>query len=73
MTTTTQFPDSPDPADIREIRVTFGLTQAMAGEIVYVARRTWQDWELGKRKMPFGLWELFTIKASAFAPKPYKK
>ena len=52
----------PSPADIRSSRLSLGLTQAQAGELVGAARRTWQNWELGVVPMPSAKWELFRIK-----------
>jgi putative transcriptional regulator len=37
-------------------------TQREAGAVVYVAERTWQNWELDKRAMPRGLYELYLLK-----------
>lgn len=53
---------SPDPATVRALRLRFDLTQEQAAEIVFVSRRTWQDWERGIADMHAGLWELFKIK-----------
>lgn len=55
---------SPQPADLRMLRERFGLTQEEAGALVCSARRTWQDWETGRRKMSPGLWELFKNKTA---------
>ena len=33
-----------------------------AGAVVKSARRTWQDWERGRLKMPAGLFDLFKLK-----------
>lgn len=57
------------PEQVRAARAAAGLTQAAAAEMVHCARRTWQDWEAGKRKMPRGLWELFNLLASHPATK----
>lgn len=54
--------DSPKTVDILETRKNAGLTQTQAGELVYSALRTWQQWEAGDRRMHPGLWELFTLK-----------
>lgn len=54
--------DSPSPAAVKAARLAAGLTQEQAGAAVGVARRTWQDWELGQRRMPPGLFELFKMK-----------
>jgi len=52
---------SPAPSDIRAARKAAGLTQTEAGQIVYSALRTWQDWEAGTSPMHPGLWRLFRI------------
>ena len=53
----------PSPAEIKEARVAAGLTHAQAGALVGApSRRTWQDWETGRRNMPAAKWELFKIK-----------
>ena len=54
--------DSPSPEAVKAARETAGLTQEQAGAAVGVARRTWQDWERGQRRMPPGLFELFKLK-----------
>lgn len=51
---------SPTPTQIRKLRGE--LTQEAAGALVKVARRTWQDWEAGARKMPPGLWDLALLR-----------
>jgi transcriptional regulator with XRE-family HTH domain len=57
--------DSPSPAAVKAARLAAGLTQEEAGAAVGVARRTWQDWERGQRRMPPGLFELFNLKRTA--------
>ena len=53
----------PSTTEIKEARVAAGLTQAQAGALVGApSRRTWQDWEAGRRNMPASKWELFKIK-----------
>lgn len=52
----------PSPADIRASRLSLGLTQAQAGELVGVTDRAWRYWERGERVMPRGMWELWVIK-----------
>ena len=52
----------PTPEEILTLRTSASLTQEEAGEIVHVARRTFQDWERGVASMPLGLWELFRLK-----------
>jgi DNA-binding transcriptional regulator YiaG len=53
----------PTPAEIRAARKAVGLTQTQAGEMVYVALRTWQHWEFGDSQMHPAIWELFRLKA----------
>lgn len=50
-----------DPAAILAARTAAGHTQAEAAETIEVARRTWQDYEGGRRKMPPGLLRLYRI------------
>jgi len=57
--------DRPSPEDVKVARIASGLTQEQAGAAVGVARRTWQDWERGQRRMPPGLFELFGLKRTA--------
>ena len=52
----------PTPTLIRTTRLSLGLTQAQAGEVIGATRRTWQDWEAGRRNMPESKWELFQTK-----------
>lgn len=53
---------SPTPAAVKAARLAAGLTQEQAGSLVGAARRTWQDWERGQRRMQPGLFELFHLK-----------
>lgn len=53
----------PSPTDIREARIRAGLTQEQAGALIGApSRRTWQNWETGRRNMPAAKWELFQLK-----------
>lgn len=54
--------DHPSPEEVLYVRIAAGLTQKEAGAEVKSARRTWQDWERGRRKMPGGLFDLFKLK-----------
>jgi len=54
--------DHPTTEEVLSIRLAAGLTQEEAGAVVKSARRTWQDWERGRRKMPAGLFDLFKLK-----------
>jgi DNA-binding XRE family transcriptional regulator len=62
---------NPKPAEIKAARESVGLSQARAAEVVYVATRTWEDWEstIVTRRMHPGLWQLFCIKVGL--PDPY--
>lgn len=50
------------PAVLRQLRKDAGLTQAAMAELVYVARRTYQDWENGIAKCHPAFFELLRIK-----------
>ena len=52
----------PSPKDIRTLRLSLGLTQAQAGELVGASARAWRAWEAGFRVMPGAKWELFNLK-----------
>ena len=53
---------NPTPEEIRTARLSAGLTQRQAGEVIGAAERTWQDWERGARNMPPAKWELFRLR-----------
>jgi len=55
----------PTKEEIKQARESASLSQKQAGELVYSAIRTWQQWEAGDRKMHPGLWELFRIKTES--------
>ncbi len=52
---------SPTADEVRAARLAAGMTQDAAAETVLSARRAWQDWESGARRMHPGLWQLFLI------------
>lgn len=52
----------PSPSTIRTTRLSLGLTQSQAGELVGASARAWRAWEAGARVMPGAKWELFLIK-----------
>lgn len=52
----------PTASEIKEARLTFGLSQTEAARIVSVTLRCWQYWENGKKPMSLTAWELFRIK-----------
>ena len=47
------------PADILAARQAAGLTQAQAAVIAMAAKRTWEDWERGRRPMDRANWAVF--------------
>lgn len=53
---------SPKPEQIKKVRIEAKLSRKEAGDLIGVAYRTWQDWELGTAKMRPQLWELFKLK-----------
>ena len=53
---------NPDKEVIRSSRISAGLTQTQAAEIIYSGLRQWQKWESGEHKMHPGLFELFLKK-----------
>jgi DNA (cytosine-5)-methyltransferase 1 len=55
---------NPTPAEIRAARQAAGLTQAAAATLIHAARRAWQEWEGGRRRMPPAKWELFRQKTA---------
>jgi DNA-binding XRE family transcriptional regulator len=62
---------APKPAQIRELRETYGLSQADAADVVYSALRSWQNWEAGEVRMHPAIWAWFkhivtTTQQSAF-------
>lgn len=66
---------SPTPEEIAAARkaVEPKLNQADAAGKVYVAFRTWQEWEQGRRPMPAGLFELFQLKTGQVTLSEIKK
>lgn len=57
----------PAPDLVRATREAAGITQAKAAELVHVSEQTWAQWEAQPgpraRSMPYGMFELFCIKA----------
>lgn len=54
---------SPTKEEVREARAKAGLTQAEAGELVYMTRAAWSQVELGSNKLHPAVWELWLEKA----------
>jgi DNA-binding transcriptional regulator YiaG len=53
---------NPKPDALKKAREETGLSQREAAELIYSTERTWQDWELGQRRMHPALWELWRAK-----------
>jgi len=52
-------PKPPEPAEIRKLRESFGLSQTQAAELVYSTLRSWQNWEGGQVGMHPAIWAWF--------------
>lgn len=55
---------NPTPEEIKAARLAAGLSQLAAARRVYCGETTWQNWELGTRKMHPAFWELFNMKVT---------
>lgn len=66
-------PPTPDEIAAARKAVVPKLNQADAAGKVYVAFRTWQEWEQGRRPMPAGLFELFQLKTGQVKLSDLKK
>jgi DNA-binding transcriptional regulator YiaG len=51
-----------DKEEIRSARISAGLTQTQAAQIIYCNLRTWQQWESSYRRMHPAFFELFLKK-----------
>ena len=52
---------NPSPAEIVAARHAAGLTQAEAAALIFCSWRTWQDWDLGARRMHPAFWLLWKM------------
>lgn len=52
----------PTPEQIKQARISAGLTQTQAAELLHKSLRVWQNYELGDRGMDIAHWVLFQIK-----------
>lgn len=52
----------PTASAVKHVRKSAGLTQEQAARVIGATRRTWQEWEAGRRNMPNAKWELFLLK-----------
>lgn len=46
---------------VQEARRAAVMTQEQAGRTIGAARRTWQDWEAGRRRMPIAKYNYFLL------------
>lgn len=58
---------NPTPGEILGMRISAGLTQKQAAELVCATAKTWRNWEAdpsspSHRRMHPAIWELFLIK-----------
>lgn len=51
-----------DSKSIIKVRKSLSLTQKQAAQIIHASQGSWQQWELGQRKMHPAFWELFLLK-----------
>jgi len=51
--------------ELLELRQKAGHTQQEAADFLYVTKRTYQNWEYNKSRMPFAFYELYELKAIA--------
>lgn len=58
---------NPTPEQIKQARIKAGLTQKVAGSLIYKTQKSWQNYELGYRSMDYALFELFEIKVKQWA------
>lgn len=56
---------SPTAEQVSAARKVAGLTQEQAARVIGATRRAWQEWEAGRRNMPWAKWELFQRKVHA--------
>ena len=56
--------NSPTPEQIRTARLSSGLSQNQAAELIKASPRSWENWEQGRVKMHPGLFDYFLIKTN---------
>jgi hypothetical protein len=59
----------PVGSGIKEIRLSYGLSQAEASKLVHKATLTWSYYEREIRHMDLATWELFCIKVNNLKSK----
>mgnify|MGYP003443592773 FL=1 len=47
---------APDGAELVDLRMRCGLTQAAAGQLIGIAGKDWSRYECGARRMPAATW-----------------
>lgn len=52
---------NPSPAEVIAARREAGMTQREAASLIFCSWRTWQDWELGNRRMHPAFWMLWRM------------
>ena len=52
-------------AELKNLRLSLGLTQTQAARIVSYTRSQWQKWESDVHAMPEAVFELFCIKTKS--------
>jgi transcriptional regulator with XRE-family HTH domain len=53
---------SPTAEEVRELRLSLGLTQKDAADLVDRHVNRWSEWENGVYPMPGTLWEIFLLR-----------
>jgi DNA-binding XRE family transcriptional regulator len=59
-----------DPAEFYRERVTAGLSQKQAAEYLGVTRRTMNNWEAGRSRIPYPAFKLIRMRAGAIVHVP---
>lgn len=49
----------PTPKQIEKARLTAGLTQRQAADLINYSERAWQEWEAGRRRMRQSTFDIF--------------
>ncbi|MFM9424355.1 DNA-binding transcriptional regulator YiaG [Variovorax sp. GrIS 2.14] len=50
---------NPSTEEIQTARITAGLSQRAAAEMIWCSTRAWEQWEAGERRMPYVTWWAF--------------
>lgn len=53
--------NSPDAETVKTARLSAGLTQKAAAELIEVGTETWRSWERQHNRMPPSYWKLFLL------------